>query len=124
MILCLSSLIGYSQVVSYRTTGFYTSQNTSYGWTNWSSREYSNLLLQIDWNQDLIYIQSPQPQLYKIVQTVSNGYDRDNDYVAEYRFVGQDYDRGTMRLVIRQNGQSQIYIIFNNIRWCYDVVKL
>ena len=113
-----------AQVVNLRTTKFYTSEHTSYGWTNWSNPEYSNMLVQIDFANDLVYIESPIRQLYKIVTITKQGYDNDCNYITEFRFYDQDGDMGTMRIVGRRDGRSQIYIIFGNVRWCYDVVKL
>ena len=46
-----------AQVVNLRTIKFYTSEKTSYGWTNWSNPEYSNMLVQIDFANDLVYIE-------------------------------------------------------------------
>ena len=40
-----------------------------------------------------------------------------------YKFYDQDLDFGNMRLMIRKNGQSQIYIDFSNISWAYDVIR-
>ena len=113
-----------AQVVNLRTIKFYTSEKTSYGWTNWSNPEYSNMLVQIDFANDLVYIESPIRQLYKIVTITKQGYDNDCNYITEFRFYDQDGDMGTMRIVGRRDGRSQIYIIFGNVRWCYDVVKL
>ena len=113
-----------AQVVNFRTIKFYTSEKTSYGWTNWSNPEYSNMLVHIDFANDLVYIESPIRQLYKIVTITKQGYDNDCNYITEFRFYDQDGDMGTMRIVGRRDGRSQIYIIFGNVRWCYDVVKL
>ena len=113
-----------AQVVNLRTIKFYTSEKTSYGWTNWSNPENSNMLVQIDFANDLVYIESPIRQLYKIVTITKQGYDNDCNYITEFRFYDQDGDMGTMRIVGRRDGRSQIYIILGNVRWCYDVVKL
>ena len=113
-----------AQVVNLRTIKFYTSEKTSYGWTNWSNPENSNMLVQIDFANDLVYIESPIRQLYKIVTITKQGDDNDCNYITEFRFYDQDGDMGTMRIVGRRDGRSQIYIIFGSVRWCYDVVKL
>ena len=49
--------------------------------------------------------------------------DSDGDVTATFYFYDQDNDRGTMRLVIRANGQSQLYIDFANVMWAYDVYR-
>ena len=100
------------------------SENTSYGWTNWSSPQSSNIYMQIDWDNALVYIDSNYRQLYQIVKVTGRYRDSDNSEICEMKVIDQDGDRGTMKLAIRPNGKSQIYIIFSNIRWCYDVVRL
>ena len=113
-----------AQVLSYRTTAFYSSENTSYGWTTWSSPQSSNIYMQIDWDNALVYIDSNYRQLYQIVKVTGRYRDSDNSEICEMKVIDQDGDRGTMKLAIRPNGKSQIYIIFSNVRWCYDVVRL
>ena len=105
-----------AQVVNLRTIKFYTSEKKRNGWTNWSNPEYSNMLVQIDFANDLVYIESPIRQLYKIVTITKQGYDNDCNYITEFRFYDQDGDMGTMRIVGRRDGRSQIYIIFGNVR--------
>ena len=122
--LLLTAFVSQAQINTYRTTGFYSSENTTYGWANWSNKQPSNMIVKIDCNRDLVYIDSNYRQLYQIVQVIENGYDNDGNYIMGMRFIDQDGDRGTMKLVMRNNGQSQIYIIFGNVRWCYDVVKV
>lgn len=113
-----------AQVISYRTTAFYSSENTAYGWTNWSNPERSNMLMRIDWNNAQVYIDSNYKQFYQVTQVLRKYRDNDGDEICEMKVIDQDGDRGTMKFVIRQSGQSQVYIIFNNVRWCYDVVRL
>lgn len=54
---------------------------------------------------------------------MNNFYDTDGDYNMVYKFVDQDGDRGTMKLLMRANGQSEIYIMFNNVKRCYIVER-
>lgn len=113
-----------AQVISYRTTAFYSSENTAYGWTNWSNPQRSNMLMKIDWDNALVYIDSNYKQLYQVTQVLGKYRDNDSDEICEMKVIDQDGDRGTMKFVIRRSGQSQVYIIFNNVRWCYDIVRL
>lgn len=113
-----------AQVISYRTTAFYSSENTAYGWTNWSNPERSNMLMKIDWDNALVYIDSNYRQLYQVTKVLGKYRDNDGDEICEMKVIDQDGDRGTMKFVIRRSGQSQVYIIFNNVRWCYDIVRL
>lgn len=120
----IATMTTSAQVVNYRTTKFYTRENTARGWTKWSSPQSSNLLLVIDFDNDYVYIASQYEQLYKITNIKDQYTTREGDKVVEFTFIDQDGDRGTMSLSSRKYGASQIYIRFNNVDWCYDVVKL
>ena len=113
-----------SQVISYRTIAFYSSRNTSYGWTNWSTPKRSDMIMKIDWDNALVYINSNYQQLYQILYIGADYRDKDGNNICEMKFIDQDGDHGTMKFVIRQSGKSQVYIIFNNLRWCYDIIRL
>lgn len=120
----IATMTTSAQVVNYRTTKFYTRENTARGWTKWSSPQSSNLLLVIDFDNDYVYIASQYEQLYKITNIKDQYTTKEGDKVVEFNFIDQDGDRGTMSLTSRKYGASQIYIRFNNVNWCYDVVKL
>ena len=124
LVAIIATMTVNAQVANYRTTKFYTRENTSRGWTKWSSPQSSNLLLQIDFDNDCVYIGSQYEQLYKITGIKDQYTTREGDKVVEFTFIDQDGDRGTISLTSREYGASQIYIRFNNVNWCYDVVKL
>jgi hypothetical protein len=114
-----------AQVYSYRTTEFAYKEVNSYGnWTNWSSWEPSNIPMTIDFDNDFVIIYSTTKQVYKIIEYVRNYTDDSGGTQIEYRFIDQDGDRGTMRLRIERNGNSQIYIEFSNIMWVYNIKKV
>ena len=112
-----------AQVQTYRTTGYYEKKLYSWGWGNWSSKQQSNMNIVINLNTDVVTIYSPRTQVYRIYEYSGTTKDGDGDVTATFYFYDQDNDRGTMRLVIRANGQSQLYIDFANIMWAYDVYK-
>lgn len=113
-----------AQVYYYRTTEFAYKQAYSDGtWTNWSDWEDSNLLVVINFSQDIVKINSPTKQIYHITKYIRNYTDNSGGKQVEFSFIDQDYDRGNMRLRIEKNGNSQIYIDFANIMWVYNVVR-
>lgn len=118
------TLISNAQIMQFKTTGYYERTHYSWGWGNWSSKKDSNMNITINLSTDVITIYSPRTQIYYIYQYNGTYTDSDGDTTAEYKFYDQDSDRGTMRLVIRRNGKSQIYIDFANISWAYDVYRL
>lgn len=118
------ALTSSAQVQNFRTTGYYERTHYSWGWGSWSSRKSSNMLITINLSTDIITIYSPRKQTYYIYQYVDTYRDSDGDLTAEYKFYDQDGDRGTMRLVVRSSGKSQIYIDFANISWAYDVYRI
>lgn len=117
----LVSLIGYSQVMGFRTTA-YAQKEKVYGyWSSWSDWEDSDMLLTIDLNTDVVTIYSPRTQIYSIYNVEDPYYDSDGDYNLVLKFIDQDYDRGTMRLLQRVSGASEVYIEFANVMWVYRV---
>lgn len=111
-----------AQVYTYRTTGYAYKKVNSYGnWTNWSDWLKSDMRMVINFNTDVVTIYSPKTQVYKITEFIRNFTDSSGGKQVEFAFVDQDGDRGHMRLRIETNGNSQVYIEFSNIIWCYNV---
>lgn len=109
----------------YKTTGFAYKYINEYGtWTDWSKWQTSDMVVTIDLNNDIVKIFSPQPQTYAIIQYVREYTDENGGKQIEFKFIDQDGDKGTMRLRIEINGNSQIYIQFANIIWVYNVKKI
>lgn len=124
IVLFLGIVIGVNaQVQTYRTTGYYEKKLYSWGWGNWSAKQQSNMNIVINLNTDVVTIYSPRTQVYRIYEYSGTTRDNDGDVTATFYFYDQDNDRGTMRLVIRANGQSQLYIDFANVMWAYDVYR-
>lgn len=80
------------------------------------------MLLTIDLTNDIVTVYSPNIQRYK-VYAVGNFYYESNAQVQEYKFIDQDGDSGTLKLVMRTTGRSEVYIQFANIIWAYIVVR-
>ena len=114
----------FCQVIRFNTTSFSSREKTSYGWTGWKKKSNSDMLLTIDLDSDLVTIYSPRIQVYKITGYDGTWTDSDGDSTMQYRFVDQDGDRGTLRLVQRRSGVSEVYIDFSNIMWVYSVIRL
>lgn len=122
LITLISFISASAEVISFRTTAFSYRQKTYRGWTNWSNFESSDMLITMNTSNDVITIYSPTIQRYKIIEHKGNYIDSDGDGVIEFRFVDQDGDYGTMKLMERRM-RSEIYIIFDNVNWVYVVEK-
>lgn len=115
-----------AQVLQFKTTSYaenrynYTTQK----WSGWSRWEPSNMLLTIDLNSDIITVYSPKTQIYVIYKAEASYTDSDGDLHVPFKFIDQDGDRGTIKLLQRKSGSSEVYIEFSNIRWCYQVIRL
>ena len=114
-----------AQTYYYRTTGFASKYVNSYGrWTNWTDWQESDMLITIDYDGDVVRIFSPQRQTYRITEYVRKYTDESGGRQAEFKFIDQDGDRGTMRFRIEVNNNSQLYICFNNVMWVYNLVRI
>lgn len=122
---CLVSLSASGQVLWFRTTEYAqaTVVNGHYYWSKW---EDSNMNLCINLSTDRITIYSPRTQVYQVYGVYNNG----NTYIdssggtnMKFYVIDQDYDKGSIRLRVERNGNSQIYIDFSNVAWVYNVVR-
>ena len=77
---------------------------------------------EFDFNNDVIYIYSDKTQIYKVLYQEENPYDSSGQQV-KFRVLDQDGDYGHIRLRIENNGNSQIYVDFNNVSWVYNVKR-
>lgn len=126
LLLVFISLSASAQVAKFRTVAYAENRYNYYTqkWSGWSDWEKSNMLLTIDLGKDLITVYSPVTQIYRIYKAGDSYYDSDGDLNLPFKFIDQDGDRGTLRLLQRASGSSEVYIEFLNIRWCYKVLRL
>ena len=113
-----------AQTIRFRTTSFTSQERTSYGWTNWKPYQSSDILVTMNLDTDIVTIYSPRKQIYKIISYEGEYMDNDGEPILLYRFIDQDGDIGTMKLMQRRSGKSELYIMFNSIIWVYSVVRL
>lgn len=81
----------------------------------------------IDIGNDQIIVYSPRTQIYQVYGVYNNGQpyvDDSGGINIKFYVIDQDYDRGSIRLRVERNGNSQIYIDFSNIAWVYNVVRI
>lgn len=108
----------------YKTTAFASQKVVNGSWGKWSDWQDSNMDMVIDLDNDIVTIDSPTKQVYYITEYVGNFTDNSGGKQVEFAFKDQDGDRGHMRLRIETNGNSQVYIDFSNVRWCYNVRRV
>ena len=126
LLVIISAIAAYSQTIYLKTTA-YTIRHYNYTysrWNSWSDWQSSDMLVTFDLDNDIVKIYSPKTQIYAIYSAGEPYYDSDGDFNMEFKFIDQDYDSGTMCLLQRQSGASEIYIRFANMQWCYRVRRL
>ncbi len=126
LMLMLATFSISAQTINFRTTKFSSNQYNTYTrtWSGWEEWQASDMLMTMDINNDVVIIYSPVTQVYKIYEINKNFLDAKGNYHVELNFIDQDYDKGIMRLVQRSSGASEVYIEFNNVKWCYRVIKI
>ena len=122
---CLFSLTLSAQIQKYRTTQFAIASVTNgrYSWSDWES---SNLYLYINLDTDQITIYSTSIQIYQIYSAYNKGnayLDSEGGKTIKFNVIDQDLDKGTVRLRIDREGNSQVYIDFADVAWVYNVVR-
>lgn len=81
-----------------------------------------NIPIVFNLTTDQIIIYSQHTQIYYIYKYETYTSNEGRRAVRFY-FVDQDLDKGCCRLLIRNDGTSQIYIDFSNISWVYNVIR-
>ena len=113
-----------AQVLNFRGQAYCQKTLNSYGrWSSWSNWSSCNVPITINLNTDQVIIYSNRTQYYQIYD-YSNSYWDSGAQCVDYAFYDQDGDRGIMTLAVKSNGQSEIYIRFNNIQWAYVVIRI
>ena len=79
--------------------------------------------VKFDLNRDQIVIFSPDIQIYNVLNVEEPPYDPSGQQI-KYRVIDQDDDFGHIRLRIENNGNSQLYVDFANVKWVYNVVRI
>lgn len=118
MLLLISSMAAFSQVYTYRSYA-YSEKKPGYAWSNTVS---SNLKITINLNTDVIRIYNKLNSTF-LVQTSQSYYDNDGEWTLKCNCRDEEGLRCTIRLIIRNSGTSQMYVDYNNVTWCYNIVR-
>lgn len=119
-LLCIGAT--QAQTQWYKATEFAVRVVDNGRWTDWSDWASVNIKIKFDIDNDIIIIYSNETQIYKILESVDPPYDPGGVSI-KFRVIDQDYDKGSLRLRVQNNGTSQIYIDFADVSWVYNVVK-
>lgn len=122
MVLSLITISASAEVLRFKTKAYSQREYTYRGWSDWSNWEKSDILIIMDLNTDIVTIFSPRIQKYYIYGYSEPYYDHMARCI-DYNFYDQDGDNGTMSLVVKPDGQSEIYIRFANVQWAYIVIR-
>lgn len=116
------TLASHAETYWYKATSFALAEirNNYYNWSDW---ERSNVSISIDLTNDVITIYSQVKQTYYVVSTEESGSDNSGGRFVRFYVVDSSRRRGNVRLRIESNGNSQMYIDFNDYAWCYNVVR-
>lgn len=124
LIMGLGGAACHAQVYYYKTTRFAMKQVVNGYWTDWSNWQTSDMVMTIDWDRSVVTIYSPKTQVYYLTTYVGQYTDDSGGVQHEFRFIDNDNDKGTMRLRIEPNGNSQLYIDFANIMLVWVVRRI
>lgn len=128
-ILLAAMLFGISnrvdaQTYNYRAFEFSIKyMNDDGSWTDWSAWQKVNIKVKIDFDDDLIIVQSKRTQVYQVISGGESYTDSSGGQQVKFKVVDQDEDYGTVRLRIEKNGNSQLYVDFSDVMWVYNVRK-
>ncbi len=93
-------------------------------WTNWTDWKRVDVLITIDYDNDVIRVHANSPQVYIVTAYDGSYTDSSGGQQVQFSVIDQDYDAGKIRLRIERNGNSQIYVEFADIILVWNVVKI
>lgn len=126
LLISFSDVIAQNNVLWFKTTAYaYKTYNYDYNrWNDWSDWIDSDMTMKIDLDTDKITIYSPEVQIYRVYETSDLYTDSSGGQQIKFSMIDQDGDYGHIRLRIETNGNSQVYVDFNNVSWVYNVVRI
>ena len=126
VILFLFSMCCYAgdSIRYYETTSFSIKRIANGEWTDWSEWEDSGMIITMNITKDVVEILSPKAQIYKITEYDDFYIDQEDGRNVNFSFEDQDGDKGTMRLRIEKNGNSQLYVEYANVMWVYNLIRI
>lgn len=124
MMMSLVGLFATAETQWYKATSYAYKYINSYGyWTNWTDWISCSVNIKFEIDDDIIVIYSNKTQIYAIYSGGQRYKDSSGGEQMKFNVIDQDYDKGTIRLRIERNGNSQIYVDFANVAWVYNVVR-
>ena len=126
VILFLFSMCCYAEdnIRYYETTSFSYKKVVNGEWTDWSEWEDSGMIITMNLTKDVVEILSPKAQIYNITENKGLYFDQEDGRNVNFSFEDQDGDKGTMRLRIEKNGNSQLYVEYANVMWVYNLIQV
>ena len=90
-------------------------------WGDWSDWESTSVLIVVDDSRITVY--SKEKQVYDVIENEGKKTDIDGDDVWSYFCINEDGARCRVRLIRRnsQNGEAQLYVDFNDMKWVYNL---
>lgn len=117
------SLVQAQDIQWFKATSLSYRYINDYGnWTNWSKWEKCDVKIKFELDEDWIVIYSNKTQVYKVIQLVDPPYDATGNTI-KFQVIDGDGDYGFVRLRIENNGNSQLYVDFENVSWVYNVIR-
>lgn len=114
-----------AQTYYYKTNQFAIKYKSANGvWGQWSDWESSNMTLTIDLDNDVITVYSQKRQIYRVIENMGSYTDESYGRQTKFYVIDQDGDYGYVRLRIERNGNSQVYVDFNDVMWVYCVKRI
>lgn len=125
--LTVISAVSYSQVIKARATSLSIATKLSNNqWGEWSDWQECDVLVTIDLNKLRITIYSQETQIYDIATNEGMTSDEDGDETLSLYCVDKNGGNCRIRLVKlnSQGGQEQLYVDYNDARWCYNLREI
>lgn len=117
--------LSYAQVLKLKSTALALRvKNDDNRWSDWSDWESTSVLIVVEESRITVY--SKEKQVYDIIENEGKRTDSDGDDILSYYCINEDGARCRLRLIKRnsRNGENQLYVDFNDMKWVYNLKLL
>lgn len=118
------ALYSFSEVYTYQATSFANRYKENGIWTNWSEWEDSKVKIILYADDQLLYILTKAPQIYRLYKHEKSYYDSTGGYNIIYRARDQDSGELLINLRRQKDGQMQLYVEYSDLKLAYNVRPL
>lgn len=125
LIFAMGSAAQAADIMKYRAYRYAEQKKLSSGrWGEWSDWEDINLTITFNFDHQVIRINNKINSMFLIDDCDDTYTDDDGDEVLKIYAHDEEDLKCEIRVISRESGTMQLYVDYNNVRWCYNIRQI